>query len=154
MSRGSSQFVDAEANRDSLEPRPERHAVQDLVHRQVASSGARAEEFSDSRGHPVYPVKLPSRTISFSVGELSPGGATSRHRHAYESLVYVLRGAGHTTVEDDRIEWSAGDAFYVPPWSWHQHFADGGENALYLTATNLPLLTGVGQTLLREEAPR
>ncbi|OJH39888.1 iron-containing redox enzyme family protein [Cystobacter ferrugineus] len=146
---GSSGFVDTTRNRDSLEPRPVEHALETLIHRQVGREGV-AEAFSRSRGHPVYEVSLPSRSVSFSVGELAPGHATSNHRHAYESLIYVLEGSGWSIIEGQRVEWRAGDALYVPPWNWHQHVA-GGEKALYLTGTNLPLLHQLGQTVLRQE---
>lgn len=146
---GSSGFVDTARNRDSLEPRPVEHAPGELVQRQVGRQGA-AEDFSRSRGHPVYEVALPSRAVSFSLGELAPGQATSNHRHAYESLIYIVQGSGWSVIEGRRVEWSAGDALYVPPWNWHQHVA-AGEKALYLTGTNLPLLHQLGQTVLRQE---
>jgi gentisate 1,2-dioxygenase len=72
-----------------------------------------------------------------SIGVLAPGASTSNHRHAYESLVYV--------------SWEAGDAFYTPPWCWHQHFATDGAPVTYVTATNMPMLHALGQTVLREE---
>jgi quercetin dioxygenase-like cupin family protein len=153
MPAGSEQFVNVATNRDSLEPTTERLAAKDLLHRDVGG-GAPDSDFSKSRSHPVYPVRLPARSLSFSIGDLSPGAATSSHRHAYESLVYVLAGSGYTEVEDERIVWRAGDAFYVPPWSWHRHVAGPGEPVRYLTGTNLPLLVGLGQSVLRQEEPR
>jgi gentisate 1,2-dioxygenase len=116
----------------------------------VASDG-RAEGFSSERGHPVFPVRLPSRSVSLSVGDLAPGAATSNHRHAYESMIYVIEGAGYTVIEGQRFEWRAGDAVYVPPWCWHQHVADPPGKARYLTATNMPTLVALGQTVMREE---
>ncbi|WP_239014082.1 iron-containing redox enzyme family protein [Archangium violaceum] len=149
VTSGSSGFVDTSRNRDSLEPRPVEHDAGELIHRQVGRGGV-AEDFSRSRGHPVYEVALPARSVSFSVGELAPGQATSNHRHAYESLIYILEGSGWSIIEGRRVEWRAGDALYVPPWNWHQHVA-GDEKALYLTGTNLPLLNQLGQTVLRQE---
>lgn len=144
-------FIDTAVNRDSLEPRPVERPFDSLVHRDVCGEAA-AGSFSASRGHPVYAVKLPSAAISASVGELDPGAQTSNHRHAYESLVYVLEGEGWTILEGRRVDWRAGDAFYVPPWNWHRHFAGARGRVRYLTTTNLPLLHQLGQTVLREEA--
>jgi pyrroloquinoline quinone (PQQ) biosynthesis protein C/quercetin dioxygenase-like cupin family protein len=149
---GSSSFVDTTRNQDSLEPRPVEVEPGELIHRQVGRGGA-AEEFSRSRGHPVYEVSLPSRSMSFSIGELAPSQATSNHRHAYETLIYVLQGSGWSVIEGRRVEWRTGDALYVPPWNWHQHFA-GDEKSVYLSGTNLPLLNQLGQTVVRQEQPQ
>lgn len=149
---GSAGFVQTDRNRDSLTPEPAAPAG-GAVHRQV-TEGSIADDFSRSRGHPVYPVSLPSRALSMSVGALAPGAKTSDHRHAYETLVYVLEGRGYSVVEGQRIEWKSGDAFYVPPWNWHQHFASEDGAVQYLASTNLPMLDSLGQTVLREERPQ
>ncbi|ADO72776.1 iron-containing redox enzyme family protein [Stigmatella aurantiaca] len=149
---GSAGFVDPTCNPDSLEPRPEQLEPGELIHRQVGH-GSAAEAFSRSRGHPVHEVALPSRTMSFSIGKLAPGQETSNHRHAYESLIYILQGSGWSVIEGRRVEWNRGDALYVPPWNWHQHFA-GNENTVYLTGTNLPLLNQLGQSVVRQEQPQ
>jgi quercetin dioxygenase-like cupin family protein len=146
----SDAFIDIAINRDSLEPLPVEEPLDHLIHRDVCSDGV-ANGFSESRGHPVYAVKLPSTSISASVGELAPAAQTSNHRHAYESLVYVLEGEGWTILEGERLEWRAGDAFYVPPWNWHRHVAGPRQRVRYLTTTNLPLLHKLGQTVLRQE---
>jgi quercetin dioxygenase-like cupin family protein len=150
---GSTAFTNTAKNRDSLEPCPSRIPDASCVHRDVSNARRGGDNaFAAERGHPVFPVRLPSNTISLSVGELDPGKATSDHRHAYESLVYVLEGEGFTMMEGRRFDWRAGDAFYTPPWCWHQHFAAEGSRVRYLTATNMPLLHAMGQTVLREEA--
>ncbi len=147
----SETFVDTSRNRDSLAPSPSRFPAEDCVHRAITMTGAPAADFSRERGHPVYAVRLPSNTVSLSIGVLEPGSATSNHRHAYESLIYVIEGRGYTITEGRRYDWKAGDAVYVPPWCWHQHFASAEERAQYITATNLPLLQRLGQTVVREE---
>ncbi|MCU0684154.1 MAG: cupin domain-containing protein [Polyangiaceae bacterium] len=146
----SGAFTDTSKNRDSLVPLPARAPDAACVHRGVVSAEV-AAKFSGERGHPVYPIRLPSTTVSLSIGDLEPAGQTSNHRHAYESLVYVMEGEGYTLVEGERFEWRAGDAFYVPPWCWHRHVAAEGGPVRYLTATNMPLLNAIGQTVMREE---
>ena len=147
---GSADFADATKNRNGLEPRPARLPDAACVHRDVAGSGG-ANVFAGERGHPVFPVRLPSTSVSLSVGEIDAGKATSNHRHGYESLVYVLEGEGHTIMEGTSYAWRAGDAVYTPPWCWHQHVASSTGRVRYLTATNMPLLVAMGQTVLREE---
>jgi gentisate 1,2-dioxygenase len=123
-----------------------------LIHRQVTAARADAS-FSAERKHPVHLVDLPSRTLSLTVGGLVPGGRSGRHRHNYETILYVLKGEGVTVIEDQRISWRAGDAVYIPVWAWHHH-----ENASshgpceYLACENAPLLQNLGEIALREEA--
>ena len=154
---GSADFTSVNVNRDSLEPVPVPADYADILHEDVCgdrSGTAEAAAFSASRGHPVFPARLPSRSVSYSVGELDPGAETSNHRHAYETLVYVIEGSGYTLMkgtEERRVPWQAGDALYVPPWHWHQHVADEESRVRYLAATNLPLLRSLGQTVLRQE---
>jgi len=146
---GSAAFADVNKNRNSLVPVPAQPPGPACLHSAV-SAGA-TTSFSAERGHPVFPVRLPSRSVSMSIGTLDPGRATSSHRHAYESLVYVTKGRGYTIMEGQRFEWKAGDALYTPPWCWHQHFADEDGDVEYLTATNMPMLNAMGQTVVREE---
>jgi len=147
---GSAAFADVSKNRNGLVPVPAQEPTAACLHRDVMNSGGE-NAFAAERGHPVFPVRLPSTSVSMSVGVLSPGEATSNHRHAYESLVYVLEGEGYTEMEGVKLSWRAGDAFYTPPWCWHQHFAAPDSHVKYLTSTNMPLLQAMGQTLLREE---
>jgi len=80
----SAVFSKTEVNRDSLEPLAVSTSGESVIHRQVTKDKV-AEGFSLSRGHPVYPVKLPSKSVSFSIGELTPNAKTSNHRHALSS---------------------------------------------------------------------
>ena len=148
LKKGSEDFTNTSLNRDSIEPVA---VIPDgeILHQGVCKTGDE-NKFSKSRGHPVFPVSVPSKNISLSIGVLDPQTKTSNHRHAYESLIFILEGSGYTVIERKRYDWKAGDAIYVAPWNWHQHGAEN-EEARYITATNLPLLTRLGQTVLRQE---
>ena len=50
--------------------------------------------------HLVRMVDLPSRVLSMTLGGLSPGQATRKHRHNYETIIYVVAGSGVSIVED------------------------------------------------------
>lgn len=117
-----------------------------------AASDAAADAFSLQRKHLVRVVDLPSRVLSMTIGGLEPGQSTNRHRHNYETLIYVVAGAGHSLIGERRIDWQAGDAFYVPVWAWHRHVnAHASEKALYVACENAPMLQNLGLAL-REEA--
>ncbi|MES2936699.1 MAG: cupin domain-containing protein [Pseudomonadota bacterium] len=123
-----------------------------LLHRDVLGGQRPGDTgFSAVRQHLVRVVDLPSRALSMTVGGLEPGQATRMHRHNYETVIYVLEGRGVSLVGDRELPWQAGDAFYVPPWAWHNHRNTGTAAALYLACENAPLLQNLG-VAVREEA--
>ena len=122
-----------------------------LIHRNVEATKPN-QPFSTERNHAVSIVDLPSRTISMTLGGLEPGQSTNRHRHAYETIIYILEGEGNSLIEDQTIEWKAGDAIYVPVWAWHSHHnASQTKNCKYIACENAPLLQNLGGLAVREE---
>jgi quercetin dioxygenase-like cupin family protein len=122
-----------------------------LIHRAV-ECGGRELAFSDERKHPVWVVDLPSQVLSMTIGVLEPGQTTSKHRHTYETLLYVLEGDGETVIEDVKLEWTVGDALYLPVWAWHQHRnRSASERCRYIACENAPMLQNLG-VAAREEA--
>lgn len=128
---------------------PERLLHANVIHGAAADEDAK---FSKERKHLVRMVDLPSRVLSMTLGGLLAGEATRKHRHNYETIIYVVAGSGVSIIEDREVPWQAGDAFYVPTWAWHQHrnTSETG-SALYVACENAPLLQNLG-IALREEA--
>jgi gentisate 1,2-dioxygenase len=123
-----------------------------LIHKKVESTNL-DEGFSKERKHPVFVVDLPSIALSMTIGGLDPGQSTNRHRHTYETVIYILEGHGYTLIEDRRVDWEAGDAIYVPVWAWHQHHnLSLSESCRYVAAENAPLLQNLGGIAIREES--
>ncbi len=129
------------------------HCPEHLLHKNVLQSGVAGDEnLSSKRQHLVRTVNLPSLALSMTIGGLNPRQATRRHRHNYETLIYVLEGEGRTIIEDREVLWFAGDALYIPVWTWHQHInISSDREALYVACENSPLLQNLG-TALREES--
>lgn len=75
--------------------RPEYVKPSRLVHKNVERAGAH-DQFSAERKHPVFFVDLPTRNVSMTIGGLLPGQLTNRHRHTYETVLYVIEGKGWT----------------------------------------------------------
>jgi gentisate 1,2-dioxygenase len=126
---------------------------QRLLHADVLNSAGRADDaFSAERRHLVRVVDLPTRTMSMTIGGLDAGQSTRMHRHNYETVIYVLSGAGKSLIGSREIRWKAGDAFYVPAWAWHQHVNDGKtEPAFYVACENAPLLQNLGVAVRQEK---
>ncbi len=109
--------------------------------------------YSEERQCSVFIADLPSYTVSVDITLIKPDSHDRKHRHYYETLLFILEGSGYSIIEGERVEWEAGDALHIPPWSWHQHFnTDSDKEVRYLAATNAPLLQGVGGVAIREEA--
>lgn len=122
-----------------------------FIHKGVEQADIQ-HEFSEERKHPVYFVDLPSKNISLTIGGLLPGQITNRHRHTYETILFVLEGKGFTEIEEERIEWSAGDAVYIPSWAWHRHQnLSDKEPAKYIACENAPQLQNLGVALREED---
>jgi len=121
-----------------------------LIHRGVETA-APDDRFSEQRRHPVHIVDLPTRILSMTIGGLAPGQSTNKHRHTYETVIYVLEGEGFTVIQDRKVEWRAGDAIYVPVWAWHHHTCTSAGPCRYVACESAPILQNLG-VALREEA--
>ncbi|MDB5409792.1 MAG: cupin 2 [Rhodospirillales bacterium] len=70
---------------------------------------------------------------------LAPNGASGKHRHMWEEIVFVLEGEGYDLhwdmsyhCEDEyhwkwaetpkRFDWKRGDFIFIPPFTIHQHW--------------------------------
>lgn len=96
--------------------RPEFVKPAKLIHRNVEDAGVH-NQFSTERKHPVFFVDLPTKNVSMTIGGLLPDQITNRHRHTYETVLYVVEGEGWTEIESEKVEWKAGDAVYIPSWA-------------------------------------
>ena len=84
---------------------------------------------------------------------IEPGGASGKHRHMWEEIIFVMAGTGYDLhwdmsfeVEDEyhwewetepkRYEWKRGDFIYIPPFTNHQHFANVGEEVRLIVISN------------------
>ena len=122
-----------------------------LIHKHVEQAGEH-DAFSTERKHPVFFVDLPSKNVSMTIGGLLPDQLTNRHRHTYETLIYVVEGNGYTEIENTIVEWKAGDAVYIPSWAWHRHKnRSSSANAKYIACENAPQLQNLGVALREEE---
>ncbi len=141
------------ADFDKTPSRPRVVIPDKLFHPAVEVAGQN-EGYSRERKHPVFFVDLPSHALSMTIGWLEPGQSSNRHRHTYETLLYVLEGEGYSDIQGKRIPWKQGDALYIPVWAWHNHVnAHPTLRARYLACENAPMLQNMGGIALREEVP-
>jgi len=84
---------------------------------------------------------------SMFIEEIAPGKTNTMHRHMAEATVYILQGRGHTLLDEDIVEWKAGDAVFVPPMRWHEFFNDGDETMRFIGMGAGEVMKGVGLAL-------
>lgn len=60
-----------------------------------------------------------------------------RYRQTPSNIYHVVEGTGTTIAGDTRLEWSPGDIFVVPGWTWQQHRAS--RDAVLLNITDEPI---------------
>ena len=89
------------------------------------------------------------RTIGCEIQMIRPDEKTRSHRHTSTTIYHVFRGSGATIINDQRIEWSQGDFFTVPLWSWHQHENSHKDEAILFSVNDRPVKEAFG--LYREE---
>jgi quercetin dioxygenase-like cupin family protein len=78
----------------------------------------------------------PSLACNLRYFEVAPGGHTTLERHQHAHAVVIQRGAGHCLVGTQIHRVAAFDLVHVPPMTWHQFKADGGEPLGFLCMVN------------------
>lgn len=71
--------------------------------------------------------------ISFCVEDQSPGRKMRIHKHLNnDELIFIHKGAGTLTLDEQSIEVKAGDVAFVPRGTWHGLDNTGNENLLMI----------------------
>ena len=98
--------------------------------------------------HPLHGgATLPTFTCGLQL--LTPGRTTHAHRHLSTAIYQDFQGTGATVVDGERLEWSKGDIFLIPPWAGHHHENLGNEDALLFSMDDRPVTAALG--LYREQ---
>ena len=94
---------------------------------------------------------LEAKCFGVVLSELPPGGQSGLHRHTFEAVGYVLEGRGYELMDGERIDWEAGDTFYIPPNVAHRHVnAAPDKPARILQVEAWPLMIALGVAKLEQ----
>jgi gentisate 1,2-dioxygenase len=98
--------------------------------------------------------------LIFQAQEIRAGSRSGKQRCQGGTVIVAVEGAGHTLIDGQRFDWKKGDVLQLPikpEGVVFQHFNDGAETALLITAeANLVATTGVDRACgfeQLEEAP-
>lgn len=85
--------------------------------------------------------QLGADTLGARLWRLRPGQASTRHRHATQTELYVvLEGIGRIRIEDELLTLEPLSALLVEPRTVRQVFNDGDADALWLVVGTPPEL--------------
>jgi len=84
-------------------------------------------------------IPLRAEVLDPRVVTIPPGKHNERHRHAHETFIYILEGAGTVDVDAHTIEVAAGDSILVPRWALHQTRNTGSAPLRFLAVTDYQL---------------
>jgi len=79
--------------------------------------------------------------IGARMQKLPAGFRGKAHRHVHSNVVHVFKGQGYTVMNGVKFEWSEGDFFVIPSWTWHEHVNTSETEESWLFSTNdLPIM--------------
>jgi quercetin dioxygenase-like cupin family protein len=85
-----------------------------------------------------------NRVIEVDCHIYPPHTHSVTHKHN-EAIIIVLRGAGYSLLDNERIDWKAGDTLYVGQGVWHQHYVTSDEPAMVVAIKPLPIQEYLGE---------
>jgi len=83
-------------------------------------------------------------TMACELSRLAPRQRTRCHRHTSVALYHVVDGRGRTRTGDEVLEWTKGDTFVLPMWTWHEHEAPDEGGALLFSMNDRPAMRALG----------
>lgn len=98
---------------------------------------------------------LEAKTFGMLITEIPPGRQSGLHKHTFEAVGYVLEGRGYELIGGERVDWEAGDTFYLPPNVQHRHVnldPDKPARILQVEAWPLMIYLGVSELVQEESA--
>src|SRR5699024_3599046 len=83
--------------------------------------------------------------VNMLVQAFEPGDHGKPHRHSNFAILVVRQGSGYSIIDGEKIEWAAGDVFFAPSWSRHEHCnSSETDRAVLYTIQDVPTVTGKG----------
>ena len=85
-----------------------------------------------------------NRVIEVDCHIYPPHTHSVTHKHN-EAIIIVLRGQGYSLLDDQRIDWKAGDTLYIGQGVWHQHYVTSDEPVMVIAIKPLPIQEYLGE---------
>ncbi len=92
--------------------------------------------------HPVLrrpPSEFGAEVLDPRTVRIPPGKNNEKHKHAHETLFYVISGVGQVLVDEAILPIKTGDCVFVPRWALHQTQNTGAADMVLLAVTDYGL---------------
>ncbi|MBC7544842.1 MAG: iron-containing redox enzyme family protein [Candidatus Sericytochromatia bacterium] len=84
-------------------------------------------------------VPFAAEVIDPRIVRIPAGKYNENHRHAHETVFYIVQGTGQVIIDDRTIPVQAGDIAFVPRWATHQSQNTGAGEMVILALTDFGL---------------
>jgi pyrroloquinoline quinone (PQQ) biosynthesis protein C/mannose-6-phosphate isomerase-like protein (cupin superfamily) len=84
-------------------------------------------------------LPMKSEALDTRIVRIPPGKYNENHRHAHETVFYIMAGEGKVLIDDHAVEVNAGDVVFVPRWAMHQSQNHGITEMVILAVTDYGL---------------
>ena len=74
---------------------------------------------------------------------IPPGKNNEKHRHAHETIFYIIQGYGQVLIDHELISVGLGDTIFIPRWCIHQSQNTGETEMQILAVTDFGLTSKV-----------
>ncbi len=89
-------------------------------------------------------VRTPgAQVLDPRVVRIPVGRNNERHRHAHETLFYIVSGSAEVLIGEETVLARAGDTVFVPRWAFHQSRNIGTSELVILAVTDFGLTSAV-----------
>jgi pyrroloquinoline quinone (PQQ) biosynthesis protein C/quercetin dioxygenase-like cupin family protein len=132
-------LIDRIQSRESLAPKTEDPTK--LVWRQGCGAIPLYSNTSERLNVQFAVERLPLQTEALDprIVRIPVGRYNEKHRHAHETIFYIMAGEGRVVVDNVSIGVNAGDVIFVPRWAVHQSQNTGNSEMLILAVTDFGL---------------
>jgi gentisate 1,2-dioxygenase len=79
-----------------------------------------------------------THTLTLAVQLVYPGEVAPSHRHTPTAIRFMLKGEPTTLVDGEPIIMRPGDLVLTPNWTWHGHYNDATEPAIWIDNLDVP----------------
>jgi gentisate 1,2-dioxygenase len=84
-------------------------------------------------------LPLKSEALDTRIVRIPAGKYNENHRHAHETIFYIMSGEGRVMIDDHAVEVTTGDIVLVPRWAMHQSQNHGLTEMVILAVTDFGL---------------
>ena len=84
-------------------------------------------------------VPFSAEVLDPRIVRIPPGKYNEKHRHAHETVFYIIEGSGRVLINEAAVEVAPGDIVFVPRWAMHQSQNLGETDMTILAVTDYGL---------------